>query len=77
MCVAALALLTLPLPCLRSDDTAADEPACRDEIIKIIYDRRQRRLGRVARNALDRAASTRCSAGPRPSGVTAASITAA
>ena len=67
MCVAALALLTLPLPCLRSDDTEAEVPACREETINFVFDCRQRRLGRVARNALDRAACSTCSSGLRPS----------
>ena len=66
VCVAALALLTLPLPCLRSVVSVAEEPACRDEIIKFLFDCRLRRLGRVARSALDWAASTSCSTGPRP-----------
>ena len=59
MCLAALVLLTLPLPCLCSDDTEAEEPACRDEMINLLVDRRHhRRLGCVAWTTLDCAAST-------------------
>ena len=42
-CLAALALLTLPLPCLRSDDTAAEVPSRRAELSTLLDDRRLQR----------------------------------